>query len=674
MRIMRNLKAVPALAALLLAGSFSSGASAQTADNIGVFVYKDGKVLYQTAKDNVDRVAYEDGKTVITLYGSNKNVLYSASVAGVDSLVLKEMEYVEPVVPKADLLDIEFNDDGSAVDVSPMKNIVEKVGKPTVSYSSEYGRNMARFDNVWGGSTSQYYKVDYSSNQTFKDKLADGHTLEALVMAAAIPDNKSDRNKEVKFFCSHEAGGTGLMFCKEANGKDKANNLTFLPNVSETGKSKWIWGVSGVNPQKNVYYHVVGVWNKEEGKAYIYVNGELKNTVDAKGDFRFPKDGCNWFAIGGDAGPSGAQAGWNGNVVTARIYDAPLKSDEVANLWKDIQSKYVESMVTEVSYYSGMAVKSGQSFEIKGKGFETGDKIRLTSKENPAITATLDAETNGDKGVTIVVPQGVKTGSYSVALVRGSKTQIFGSVSLVVVTQMPKGAEVIAHRGYWEGTAQNSRASLKKAVEAGLYGSETDIWITTDGKLMVNHDKALGGVTIKESTSEQCKAVKLSNGETMPELVDLLDIIKASDSRTKLIIEIKDHGDATLNRKAASAAVMEVKAAGVKDKVEYISFSADACEQVIADNPEAKVAYLKGGVAPAELKAKGYTGIDYNMSELRNHPEWAKEAHDNGMTVNVWTVNGMSDTFEMTNLNADFITTDKPAMAEEVKEYYDNNR
>lgn len=40
--------------------------------------------------------------------------------------------------------------------------------------------------------------------------------------------------------------------------------------------------------------------------------------------------------------------------------------------------------------------------------------------------------------------------------------------------------KVIAHRGYWdcEGSAQNSIASLKKAAEAGVYGSEFDVQMT----------------------------------------------------------------------------------------------------------------------------------------------------------------------------------------------------
>lgn len=225
--------------------------------------------------------------------------------------------------------------------------------------------------------------------------------------------------------------------------------------------------------------------------------------------------------------------------------------------------------------------------------------------------------------------------------------------------------EVIAHRGYWRapGAVQNSRASLRSALALNVYGSETDVWLTTDGELMANHDASFKGTTIKDSDASACRALTLDNGETMPSLNDFIEIMKGADSPTKLIIEVKDHGSERLNRAAASAAVAAVTAADIADRVEYISFAPEACLQVIADSPDAKVAYLTGGVAPSELRKQGYTGIDYHMNELRAHPEWVAEAHGLGMTVNVWTATSESDIEEMRSLGVDFVTTDDPAGA-----------
>ena len=50
--------------------------------------------------------------------------------------------------------------------------------------------------------------------------------------------------------------------------------------------------------------------------------------------------------------------------------------------------------------------------------------------------------------------------------------------------------EIIAHRGYWktDGSAQNSIAALMKADAIKAYGSEVDIWLSSDGVPVVNHD------------------------------------------------------------------------------------------------------------------------------------------------------------------------------------------
>ncbi|MDE5942187.1 MAG: hypothetical protein K2H14_08765 [Muribaculaceae bacterium] len=579
-------------------------------------------------------------------------------------------------LPVADLLDIRFNADGTASDISPMHNAVESVtGDVTTHYSPAFNGYFARLNNKWSNDqgVAGYYKVDYSNNQKFQDALADGHTLEALV-TANYDGLLSDNNKEAKFFSSHEAGGTGLMISTSAAGRGQ--ELTYLVNVTTNGASNWQWGNSGIEPAKSEYYHIIGIWNKAEGKAYTYINGELKKTVETAGDYRPATAGNRWFGIGCDAGPT-PQLAWKGDIVTARVYDKPLTPDEVAALWADTEqklSKVTPDMVSGISFYSGLALTPGSSISINGNGFAEGDIITLMTTDNTTSLTPL-ATSLTDNGVSAVLPSDITGGTYRLMLTRGDNMQDLGQIRLNIVETIPAGARVIAHRGYWQtaGSAQNSRTALQKAQEIEAFGSETDIWITSDNVLMVNHDASYNGVTIQNSTAATCRTLTLPNGEKMPEFQELLDIIKNSDSPTLLIIEIKEHSSAQRDREAASATVAAVKAAGLENKVEYISFSMNACEQVIADDPEAKVAYVRGGQAPSVLHAKGYTGINYNIAEFRTHPEWVKEAHDLGMTVTAWTLNSPSDIIEMMNLGVDFVTTDTPVEALAIKAIYDSN-
>ena len=185
----------------------------------------------------------------------------------------------------ADLLDLVFNNDGTATDISPMHNVVECLPGASLMtyYNDSYGRYVARFNHEPGANPSSgYYKVDYFNNQTFRDALADGHTLEVLVMF----DADADGEKEIKPLSSMQGGGTGFLITK----KDRGTELTFLPHLTSGG---WQWTRSGVTPQRAKYYHLVGVWDKTAQKSRIYVNGEQKAEIAAKGNFNFPNnDNC----------------------------------------------------------------------------------------------------------------------------------------------------------------------------------------------------------------------------------------------------------------------------------------------------------------------------------------------------------------------------------------------
>lgn len=224
--------------------------------------------------------------------------------------------------------------------------------------------------------------------------------------------------------------------------------------------------------------------------------------------------------------------------------------------------------------------------------------------------------------------------------------------------------QVIAHRGYWkhEGAAQNSRASLQYALDLNIYGSETDVWLTADGHIMVNHDATFDGVEIEKASYEQCKELTLKNGEKMPELKDFLQMMREYQGPTKLIIEIKKHSTPERNREAARLTVAEVRRYGVEAKVEYISFNLDACVAVAQTDPQAKVAYLGWEYTPCRLFSEGCTGVDFEKNVFRRPAtrHWLAEARRLGMTVNVWTVNKVSAMEEMRKLGVDYITTDEP--------------
>ena len=562
-------------------------------------------------------------------------------------------------VPTADLLDVVFNNDGSATDISPLQNNVENLaGSSSMTYFNDgYQGYIAHFNHTPGASISSgYYKVNFSGNTQFENGLADGHTMETLFMY----DDDIKIGTEVKMFSAMESGGTGFLLTSDKG------EITFLPNVGG-----WKWTRSGIVPEKGTYYHVVGVWDKQKGTSTIYVNGVRKGSTSASGSFSFPPNkNCYWFCIGGDASASGAGNAWRGDIAIARVYDAPLSETEIAKLWDAVKDKMPENAIkiSDILFLPKANVAEGSSYRIGGTGFQNGDQIRLESTTNESNVFTCPT-TVTDKYAEITIPSGFISGEYRLIVQREDKSYPLGTAQLTLSDQPTelKFPKVIAHRGYHtvNGAAHNSIASLKAAQELGVYGSEGDFYITKDDVVVAYHDATINGITIDQANYDQIKNMTLSNGEKIPTFASFLDILE-QDPQMKLVIEIKTHSNTTNDDRAVDAITAMVEERGLTDQVDYIAFSYHVCQRLVTKVPAGTtIGYLSGNIAPTEL-APGINCIDYDMSSLRNNPQWIEEAHNAGLVVNVWTVNSEQDMMDFIGMGVDFITTDSPQVLKEI--------
>lgn len=231
--------------------------------------------------------------------------------------------------------------------------------------------------------------------------------------------------------------------------------------------------------------------------------------------------------------------------------------------------------------------------------------------------------------------------------------------SATVIAQ-PK---VIAHRGYWTApnSAQNSLASFTKADGIGAFGSEMDVWLTADDKLIVNHDRIYKGTDIdmEKCTFKEITSIVLPNGENIPSLDAYLRMV-ASKPNTRLILEMKTLSDLKREDLAAEKIVKALGKYNLLDKTDIITFSINACLAFKKLLPDGRIFYLNGDLSPKSIKRLGLTGIDYSMGVLRKHPEWIKEAQKEGLEVNVWTVDTEEDMLYFIEQGVDYITTDYP--------------
>ena len=228
------------------------------------------------------------------------------------------------------------------------------------------------------------------------------------------------------------------------------------------------------------------------------------------------------------------------------------------------------------------------------------------------------------------------------------------------VAAQPK---VISHRGYWTApnSAQNSLASFTKADSVGVFGSEIDVWLTADDKLIVNHDRVYKGtdINMEKATLKEITSIVLPNGENIPTLDAYLRLVAAKPD-TRLILEMKSLSDLKREDLAAEKIVKALRKYNLLDRTDIIAFSINACLAFKKLMPDGRIFYLNGDLAPRRIKKLGLTGIDYSMSVLRKNPKWVEQAHKEGLEVNVWTVDTEEDMRYFIDLGVDYITTDYP--------------
>ena len=248
------------------------------------------------------------------------------------------------------------------------------------------------------------------------------------------------------------------------------------------------------------------------------------------------------------------------------------------------------------------------------------------------------------------------------------KRLIFAMIAAATIATAAAQPKVIAHRGFWDapGSAQNSIRALVKADSIGCWGSEFDVWMTADEKLVVNHDASFKGLPIETSQAADVTALTLSNGEHLPLLDDYLKAF-AERPGIKVVCELKVHTDKRREAKAVKKVLKLMKRHKLTDRAVYITFSPEATREFVKHAPKGtEVYYLNGNWTPQQLKDEGCAGLDYSLAVMKKHPEWIEQCHSLGLKVNIWTVNRRDDLQWCIDHGADFITTNDPLLLQQM--------
>lgn len=229
------------------------------------------------------------------------------------------------------------------------------------------------------------------------------------------------------------------------------------------------------------------------------------------------------------------------------------------------------------------------------------------------------------------------------------------------------GPRIIGHRGCrFDGPYENTLASLRYALDAGVDAVEFDVQLTSDNKVLVFHGPRIPGLEsdIRDTPFAQARDVVLPGGHRMPTLEEWFDEAR-KDPGIPLIMEIKKQLSPEKEAMLVDLAMEAVGLLKVEDRIEYTSFSESACDRILAKDPSAKVIFLASGVyvpTAAWAKEKGYRGISYDLNGFLNHPEIAAEAKALGIETTLWLVNDLEVASWARKHGIDYISSDFPQM------------
>ena len=226
------------------------------------------------------------------------------------------------------------------------------------------------------------------------------------------------------------------------------------------------------------------------------------------------------------------------------------------------------------------------------------------------------------------------------------------------------GLMCIAHRGgplmNDQPLPENSLAAIARALDAGVDAIEIDIY-QVEGELLVTHDRRLGRVIsgqglITEQSLAYLREQKLENGEAIPSLLDVLELV---GERALLNIEIKGAGCVVALKTRLDAYVQEQQ--GNYEQYILSSFDHQQLYEALHALPQVRRAALIEGIpldyAQCCDPLKAYS-FNTHLSFIT--PELLMDARRRGLKNWVYTVNHADDWRWLLGLGVDAVFTDKP--------------
>ena len=220
----------------------------------------------------------------------------------------------------------------------------------------------------------------------------------------------------------------------------------------------------------------------------------------------------------------------------------------------------------------------------------------------------------------------------------------------------------IGHRGAKGHVAENTIASIKKAIELGADGVEIDVFRCLTGEIVLFHDKTLDNLSngtgyIEEKSLSELKELNiLGSKHSIPTLEE---VIKSIGKEVFLNIELK--GPDT-SKGSLEMVNKYVKSGKIKlSNILFSSFNWNELVKLRNLDSDVKIALITGeDPLEAISPALSLNAIAINPNYKKLNKDNVQKIFSSGLKIYTWTVNNKLDIIKVKSLKVNGIITDFP--------------
>lgn len=188
--------------------------------------------------------------------------------------------------------------------------------------------------------------------------------------------------------------------------------------------------------------------------------------------------------------------------------------------------------------------------------------------------------------------------------------------------------KIIAHRGASADAPDNSIEAFRLAIEQGAHLIETDVQITQDGVLVLEHDFDIEGYSVANSRYTALLALQ-------PHLMTLAQALVAFGDTIPFCWEVKANGTET----ALVRLVQDIASARIWEQTEFTSFNWGSAVKLHELAPSRQVGWLTedwSASAIEKVQMAGLTQICPPAQAIIDQPDLMLVAHQAGLKVRAW--------------------------------------